>query len=417
MKKLVSFWGMIILAIETITHSSVEEEYFPPEIDTDSLESSLYKNKLIIPKLDKSISRISSITLYLRNCPYKIPYGFEEETGKTYLKIGAEEKKIIDSVYQMKAFLKQDDYKERVLSNEMGIEEIIDNEAWDEIIYKRDYLGLIDYLKAYAHEPIKKDIRNYSELCKTIEVINGSQERINKLVWDTVVINPRLVTCIAMKFTGRGLPLIDLIQEGNIGLFEGAKRYDPERGYHFSTYVVWWIKQGIQRAICDYSRTIRVTVKMNEQIGKMNRVSGSLFQDSGKEPTEEEIAKKMNLKVTEIKKIIKAAQKTLSLENQVGYDEDDTLGSRIEDKTVPSPYITVENKALSEKIGEALKKLTEKEAIVLTRRFGLEDGNDRPLQQIGDEMGLSKERIRQIEENALRKLKEPHRSEKLRTFY
>ena len=409
--------GVIILALDMLTHSSVEEEHIPPESITGSLESSLYKNKLIIPKLDKGISRISSITLYLRNCPYKSRSGFEEETGKIYLKIGAEEKKIIDSVYQMKAFLKQDDYKERGLSNELSIEEIIDHEAWGEIIYKRDYLGLIDYLKAYAHEPIKKDTRNYSELCKTIEVVNGSQERIDKLVWDTVVINPRLVTRIATKFIGRGLPLIDLIQEGNIGLFKGAKRYDPERGYHFSTYVVWWINQRIRRAVHDHGRTIRVPVKMNEQIDKMMRVSRSLFKDLGKEPTEEETAEKMNLEVTEVKKIIKAAQKTLSLEDQIGYDEDDTLGSRIEDKTFPPPYITVKNKALSEEIGEALKMLTEREATVLKRRFGLENGNEQPLQEIGDWMGLSKERIRQIEEKALIKLKEPQRSEKLRTFH
>ena len=292
------------------------------------------------------------------------------------------------------------------------IEEFLEESGVEEDVSLQEENGsdpIHMYLKEIGKIPL---LTTKEELLLAQKAQEGNKEARKRLA----EANLRLVVSVAKRYTGRGLLFSDLIQEGNIGLIKAVEKFDYTKGYKFSTYATWWIRQAITRAIADQARTIRVPVHMVETINRMLRISRQMVQELGREPTPEELAKKMGIAVEKVNEILKASQSPVSLETPIGEEEDSHLGDFIQDNHMPIPAEEAAHTLLCEQLEEVLGTLTDREEKVLRLRFGLNDGRQRTLEEVGREFHVTRERIRQIEAKALRKLKHPTRSKKLRDY-
>jgi len=274
-------------------------------------------------------------------------------------------------------------------------------------------VGLDDPVRMYLKEIGRVPLLSAEEEIELAKRIEAGDEEAKRRLAEA---NLRLVVSIAKRYVGRGMLLLDLIQEGNLGLIKAVEKFDYRKGFKFSTYATWWIRQAITRAIADQARTIRIPVHMVETINKLIRVSRQLLQELGREPAPEEIAQEMDMPVERVREIMKIAQEPVSLETPIGEEEDSHLGDFIEDQDAPAPAEAASFTMLKEQLEGVLDTLTQREEKVLRLRFGLDDGRARTLEEVGQQFGVTRERIRQIEAKALRKLRHPSRSKKLKDF-
>ena len=282
-----------------------------------------------------------------------------------------------------------------------------------EALLQAEGITIDDPVKIYLHEIGRVPLLSFEEESALAErIAQGDAEAKRKLN----EANLRLVVSIAKRYVGRGLLFLDLIQEGNLGLIKAVEKFDPAKGYKFSTYATWWIRQAITRAIADQARTIRIPVHMVETINRLTKTERSLVQELGRQPQADEIAQEMNMPVDRVREIMKVAMEPVSLESPVGEEEDSHLGDFLEDNDIPAPPEVASQMLLKEELNDVLKTLSDREARVLRLRFGLDDGRTRTLEEVGKEFNVTRERIRQIEAKALRKLRHPSRSKRLKDF-
>ena len=305
---------------------------------------------------------------------------------------------------------------ELLLDNDMDMEGLDDEEEveLDKIdLSVPEGVSIEDPVRMYLKEIGKVSLLSADEEIELAKRMEKGDEAAKKRLAEA---NLRLVVSIAKRYVGRGMLFLDLIQEGNLGLIKAVEKFDYRKGYKFSTYATWWIRQAITRAIADQARTIRIPVHMVETINKLIRVSRQLLQELGREPTPEEIAEEMDMPVDRVREILKISQEPVSLETPIGEEEDSHLGDFIQDDNVPVPADAATFTLLKEQLVEVLSTLTDREQKVLRLRFGLDDGRARTLEEVGKEFNVTRERIRQIEAKALRKLRHPSRSRKLKDY-
>ena len=300
-----------------------------------------------------------------------------------------------------------------LLLSEEGEDENEDTDVENIDLTVPEGVSIEDPVRMYLKEIGKVPLLTADEEIELAKRMEDGDENAKKRLAEA---NLRLVVSIAKRYVGRGMLFLDLIQEGNLGLIKAVEKFDYRKGYKFSTYATWWIRQAITRAIADQARTIRIPVHMVETINKLIRVSRQLLQELGREPTPEEIAKEMNMSVDRVREILKISQEPVSLETPIGEEEDSHLGDFIQDDNVPVPADAAAFTMLKEQLEEVLGTLTEREQKVLRLRFGLDDGRARTLEEVGKEFNVTRERIRQIEAKALRKLRHPSRSRKLKDY-
>ena len=317
---------------------------------------------------------------------------------------------VVSNLMEMGIEVTEEEGKERAqhIAEEEALAQPADGE-----IGKLDDIPLTDPVRMYLREIGKVPLLEPAQEVELAKRVEAGEEEAKQQIIDA---NLRLVVSIAKKYIGRGMLFLDLIQEGNLGLIRAVEKFDYRKGFKFSTYATWWIRQAITRAIADQARTIRVPVHMVETINKMVRVSRQLVQKLGREPSDEEIAAEMEIEPSKVEEIRRIAQLPVSLETPIGEEEDSQLGDFIEDRDLPSPEEAAASHLLHEQIDEMLEALSEREREVLQFRFGLEDGRSYTLEEVGKRFGVTRERIRQIEAKALRKLRHPSRSKKLRDF-
>ena len=318
--------------------------------------------------------------------------------------------KVFDAFEDLGVDILQEDLEEPDIED---LEEVEDIKLEDIDLTAMDGVNVDDPVRMYLREIGRIPLLSYEqELELAQKVLEGDEEAKQKLAES----NLRLVVSIAKKYVGRGMLFLDLIQEGNMGLIKAVEKFDYTKGFKFSTYATWWIRQAITRAIAELARTIRIAVHMVETINKLIRTSRLLFQQLGREPTPDEIAKEMEIPVEKVMEIQKIAQDPVSLETPIGEEDDSHLGDFIQDDDSPAPQDSAAYTLLKEQLEEVMGTLTPREAKVLKLRFGLEDGKARTLEEVGKEFMVTRERIRQIEAKALRKLRHPSRSKKLRDY-
>ena len=334
---------------------------------------------------------------------------------------------IVDTIKEKEDLLKIPDSMEEIEKMELSDfedshDEFVENEIDDSEVDKLLQTDLLKMAESMdVDEPIKMYLREIGqipllsyeeEIDYAQRVLNGEEEAKQKLIES----NLRLVVSIAKKHTNRGLKMLDLIQEGNMGLMKAVEKFEYEKGYKFSTYATWWIRQAITRAIADQGRTIRIPVHMIETINKIKKESRIILQETGKEPTAEELATKLELPVEKVKSILEMNQDPISLETPVGSEEDSELGDFVEDDKFSNPYDATTRVLLKEQLNDVLKTLNEREEMVLRYRYGLDDGSQKTLEEVGKIFNVTRERIRQIEVKALRKLRHPSRRKKLEDY-
>ncbi len=334
---------------------------------------------------------------------------------------------IVDTIKEKENLLKIPDSMEEIEKMELSDfedshDEFVENEIDDSEVDKLLQTDLLKMAESMdVDEPIKMYLREIGqipllsyeeEIDYAQRVLNGEEEAKQKLIES----NLRLVVSIAKKHTNRGLKMLDLIQEGNMGLMKAVEKFEYEKGFKFSTYATWWIRQAITRAIADQGRTIRIPVHMIETINKIKKESRIILQETGKEPTAEELATKLELPVEKVKSILEMNQDPISLETPVGSEEDSELGDFVEDDKFSNPYDATTRVLLKEQLNDVLKTLNEREEMVLRYRYGLDDGSQKTLEEVGKIFNVTRERIRQIEVKALRKLRHPSRRKKLEDY-